>query len=377
MLATFLLLSGTYWVQRLGNNWLVLLYLLLGTTGIYIASRLSERWLHQALNERVINGVALGGLLLLFVSFLFVYPRVNCQQPNCGSDRDDALRLAAGELLAGRYPYYPQTYHGNPLTPMPGAMLLAVPFQLLGNVAYQTFFWLAAFFLFVRHLMGSSRQAAVLCGLMLLSPAVLHEIMTGGDLWTNGLYVLVLGGWVLISAENNRSQLTLISAILFGISLSSRPNFILFAPLLLALIDQQHGHRLMLRLLGVIAITTLAVTLPFYAYDPAHFAPIQRTSELADLDQITPYLGSIILPLSMVLLTGMLCLPRFQRDLATTFLYAGAIQLLPTIVGSVALSLDRSELDLQLMAFGPIFIAFGALGAWMTKRQTPSVQTLI
>ena len=72
----------------------------------------------------------------------------------------------------------------------------------------------------------------------------------------------------------------------------------------------------------------------------------------------------------------MLCLPRLQRDLSTTLLYAGAVQLLPTVVGTIVLSLHQSMLDLQLMAFGPIFIAFGALGVWLTQHQTPSAQTL-
>ncbi|MGB1249279.1 MAG: hypothetical protein ACPG8W_01490 [Candidatus Promineifilaceae bacterium] len=371
-LATFLLLPGTYWVQRLTNNWGVLFYLLLGTVGIYGVAYLSRNWLHEALNERIANLIASAGFLLLIASFFVIYPRVNCQVLNCGSDRDDALNLATGHLLAGEYPYYEQTYHGNPITPMPGAVLLALPFRLLGNAAYQTFFWLGALFLLARNLLGSSRQALVLCGLILLSPAVFHEVMTGGDLWTNGVFVLVLGVLAarVISAENASPLLKIVLAILFGLSLSSRVNFALFAPLVLAYIYHRRGFPTAIRVAVLMGVTTLAVTLPFYLYDPENFAPFQRVGELADLNTLFPYLGSIIVPLMMLILTGFLCLPKFQCKLAHLLISAGGVQLLPTVVGSLAFSLYDREIYIQLMSFGPIFIVFGAMGVWLSQRET-------
>ena len=64
-----------------------------------------------------------------------------------GSDSDDALNLATRALLHGEYPYRIRTYLGSPATYLPGSLLLAVPFVLLGNAAYQDLFWLAAFLL--------------------------------------------------------------------------------------------------------------------------------------------------------------------------------------------------------------------------------------
>ena len=60
--------------------------------------------------------------LLLLALFVVVYPRVNTTTPGRGSDRDEALNLAATELLDGRYAYYPATYLGNPISPLPGAI---------------------------------------------------------------------------------------------------------------------------------------------------------------------------------------------------------------------------------------------------------------
>ena len=374
LLATFLLLPAAYWVQRLTNSPITVLYLLIGTAGLHLVVRLSRRWLLQAVNERVATIVACGGLLLLIGAFLIIYPRVNCQVPNCGSDRDDALHLATGELLAGRYPYYPKTYHGNPITPMPGAILLAVPFQLLGNVAYQTFFWLIAFFWLARRLLGNTQRAVVLCGLLLLSPAVLHEILTGGDLLTNGLYVLVLGVLAAegISAENTSPILKTTLAILFGLSLSSRVNFALFAPLVIAYMDHHGGRKRAINYGILITLTAIGITLPFYWTDPAHFAPLQRTSELSDLDLVIPYLGSLWVPLTMVVATGILCLPRFQTNAANLLLNMGIVQLLPVVIGTPALSLQSKTPDLQLTAFGLVFMMFGALGTWLCVFSSPT-----
>ena len=69
--------------------------------------------------------------------------------PGKGSDADDALNLAVNELLHGRYPFYARTYLDNPVANLPGTIFLAVPFALLGNSAYQNFFWLMVFFIAV------------------------------------------------------------------------------------------------------------------------------------------------------------------------------------------------------------------------------------
>ena len=142
---------------------------------------------------RVLAAVSFAGLL---AAFFWVYPMVNTSAPGAGSDRDDALNLAAGALLHGRFPYSQRTYLGDLITPMPGAVLLAAPFVLLGTSAWQNLFWLPALYLAGRRLLADPRLALLLWWSVLgLSPAVLQELVSGGDLLSNALYVPLLVLW--------------------------------------------------------------------------------------------------------------------------------------------------------------------------------------
>ena len=92
-------------------------------------------------------------LFILWSAFvlcgLALYPvEVSHKLLGSGSDREDALVRALQSLRHHHYPYYVRTFRGNPITPMPGAFLLAFPFYWLGRVSIQNFFW-AAMFLWV------------------------------------------------------------------------------------------------------------------------------------------------------------------------------------------------------------------------------------
>jgi len=46
------------------------------------------------------------------------------------------------------FPYYLRTYMGHAITPMPGALILSLPFLLMGRVSLQGPVWLAVFIFF-------------------------------------------------------------------------------------------------------------------------------------------------------------------------------------------------------------------------------------
>src|SRR5689334_12248535 len=116
-------------------------------------------WLLARLSVRAADYCALLTLLLLLAVVLFIYPIANVHASMRGSDRDDALLDATAALLRGEYPYSRPTYLGNPITPLPGALLLAIPFVVIGNVALANFFWCGALFLALRWWLGDSRPA--------------------------------------------------------------------------------------------------------------------------------------------------------------------------------------------------------------------------
>ena len=133
---------------------------------------------------------------LLAVSLLALFIRLN-PTVRATHDRGEALNTAAGELIKLRFPYASKTHLGNKITPMPGGILLSLPFYLLGDVAYMNWFWLAVWFALLVHSYRATTMASVmLIGTMIVSPVVVYEFVTGGDLFANS--VAVTAGVVMI-----------------------------------------------------------------------------------------------------------------------------------------------------------------------------------
>jgi hypothetical protein len=219
-----------------------------------------------------------------------------------GSDRADALHIAAAALIQGHYPYHALTYLGNPITPLPGAVLLAVPFLLIGNVSLQNLLWLALF-LGLGQWFFRSRSASVACVLLLLggSAANLDDFVVGGDFFTNILYVCIAVGMVLAVHDGGHARWKQVAAAIFlGLAINSRPVYIVVVPLLIAYALQRSGRDRALRLMLISGAVATLLSLPFYLYDPAHFSPLHIRSKLVFLpvwlhaDLLLPALALLI-----------------------------------------------------------------------------------
>ena len=68
--------------------------------------------------------------------------------------------------------------------------MLAAPFVLLGTSALQNLFWLPLFFVAIRK-EANSRTALQLALVLVLSPGVMHEVVTGTGYASNTIYVLL------------------------------------------------------------------------------------------------------------------------------------------------------------------------------------------
>ncbi len=191
-LAFFLALPSTGLVEKYLGTPLVPVYVLGVLAVLFIGYRPALIWFltHVSSTRAVWLLVAITAGLV--IAFAVVYPIADSGFFGGGADRDDALNLAASELLHGRYPYSEETYLSNPISPLPGAVLLAAPFVLLGNAAYQVFFWLPFFLIVMARWFGSAVVVlALLLTILLLSPVVLRGIVTGSDLLSNSIYVLL------------------------------------------------------------------------------------------------------------------------------------------------------------------------------------------
>ena len=306
-------------------------------------------------------------LLILLIIFLVIYPIANSGLLGGGSDRDEGLNLATAELLKGRYPYYIKSpLNDNPISPLPGSLLLAIPFVLLGNSAYQNFFWLFIFFISMRYYLMSKQSALLLLWLILsLSPLVMQNFVTGSDLLTNSLYVTLFTLWMVntVNKPNVKGWMKVFLAIMLGIGLSSRINFFVILPLVFSALVQRGGWKLSIKYVTIICLTFFLVTLPFYIYDPNGFSPLHVYGKLSQFHEVLPFAG-IIIPLLTGFIALILSLSNKNRYTHNLFRNCAIILAFPALSMAVLGFTQYGLKSFPLMEFSLCFLFFGAVAYW-------------
>ncbi|HEX6494910.1 MAG TPA: hypothetical protein VF018_05470 [Acidobacteriaceae bacterium] len=226
-----------------------------------------------------------GGWIFAAVAYVFLHPLSQRHVFGQGSDRENAIEVACSTLLAGHFPYRNHTFLGNPITPMPGALLFAAPFYLLGQIGVQNLFWLAIFLYWCYRFWSRGWLSAWYAFVFVLfSPCIMQDVVTGGDFFTNFVYVIVLLSVVVYSLAIPRWKWsTWIWPLVLGIALSSRPIYSVVYPCLLAITWQIAGRSASLITVALTAFAELGVTIPIYLHDPAHFTPFNVGSNAYSL----------------------------------------------------------------------------------------------
>jgi hypothetical protein len=291
----------------------------------------------------------------LLVLFAVGYPIADTHIPGMGSDDDDAMNIAVRELLHGRFPYYVRTYLGNRIHHLPGALLLATPFVLLGTSALQNLAWLTFFFFVLRRELGDSFAALRWFWLMLIgSPIIAHEVITGTGHVANALYVM-LGLWWLIHAEQK-----LLPAAVWGVALSSRANFLFLIPLACVWLAQRDDWRTSARLATLTCIVCAVITLPFYFFDKQEFAPLEAANRLTRFENVLPH-ASWAIAVGMGLLSVILAC-RTKLTPHSLWRNCALVQAFPVVVGYIL------GHDLTFLSYGSFFLPFGVLAAASNHR---------
>lgn len=303
--------------------------------------------------------------------FAVVYPYANAGMVGGGTDRDDALNVAVHELLNDRYPYYPRTYLGAPISPLPGALVLAMPFVLLGNSAYQNIFWLMLLLIAFAYYLGRWSQALMLFWLALAcAPVLWQEFLTGGDLLANSAIVTLFMLLTLHVFRGPRPQIRqmLLPGLLLGIGLSSRANYLLVLAPLLVLLWKQSGRRVALGYTAYVLLVAAVITVPFYLYDPAGFSPLHTLHKVTQFDSRLPYAGALIGGLSALL--ALVLSVRVRPGAPAQFWYACALpQLMPIVIG-LLLYASAGKLDYTYPGYGLSCLWFALLAAWHQMTRT-------
>ena len=282
------------------------------------------------------TGIAI--VALVFVS----YPTLDVHVPDRGSDDDDAHEVGVRALLSGENPYGQQTYLGNSISPMAGALLLASPFVLADIIATQNVFWLVVLFLVVARESGSTQTALGLCWAALLCLAVLHDLVTGTSHAANGIYVVVGLAWL------TRARGSMASAIFFGVALASRANFLLLLPCAIGWLWRRESAVVALRAGAWTAGTAALLIVPFYLANPAGFAPLFTFSKILRYDTFMP--GASI---AIGLMTGLAAVIVGARATSRAALFGGCavVQAIP-VASVLVLSIASRAPYLAALPYG-------------------------
>ncbi|WP_164920943.1 hypothetical protein [Thermosynechococcus vestitus] len=302
--------------------------------------------------------------------FAFVYPLETSGVLGRGSDRDEALNIAFWEFVQGRYPYFAVTHLGGKITPLPGSILLASPFILLGNSAYQNLFWLAIFLLLTSVYLKSHISAILmLMFLAVLSPAFQYEYISGGDLIANSIYILT-AIFLQTKALSSNSFIAKFSTSIFtGITLASRSNFLTLLPLLFVLFWRSSGKRVALTYLSLSVLTLISIVMPFYLVLPNEFPPFFAGNKLSEINTSIPFASTGIILLTL-LASVLLSLHLFKVSkshlLPSCILYCAIVQAFPMVCGILLMSILKSQLDFSLLLhrYGLMFLFFDLWGLW-------------
>lgn len=352
----------------------LVVYFLAGVAGLFLIDKFAMPWLRTNLSTRSAIFLTIATIVGLIAITFTVYPIANSGRFGGGSDADDALLIAAGELIKGNYPYLLKTYLGNTISPMPGTVLLAVPFVVLGLLPLQNIVWLAILFFVYKYYQRSSTTALGLLWVMLvLSPTLMQSLVTGADYASNTIYLLV-SMWVLVRGtgqqETDRISFDwprVLAAIFLGIGLSSRSTFALIMPVFISALVQNLGWKRSFQYLFVAGLVSLAVTLPFWIASPGEFAPLAvQGGKLRSLEETLPY-ATLLIPGSAAVLSISLSFQKMRDDLPRFFRNCGIVQLFVLCLTSVVYSLHLGRLDLYLgqLGYGMFSLFFGATAYWM------------
>ncbi|MCZ7544622.1 MAG: hypothetical protein M5R40_14365 [Anaerolineae bacterium] len=258
---------------------------------------------------------------------------------------------------------------GNAITPMPGAVVLAAPFVLLGNSAYQNGFWLAVFFVALAHRLKDARAPLLLLWtVLLLSPVVLHALLTGNDYVANSLYILLPLACLsdAVSGRARPSRRAYSALVFLGVGLSSRANFLILLPLVTAFLAHRVGARTAILYTGVVIAVFAGVTLPFYLHDPPHFSPLHTTHKLAQYESILPHAG-LVVPTLGALAAVALSGTRLNRTLPQLLRNCAVVQAALVVPVGVMATIRSQRLDLTEAGYGIFFLFFGVTAYWLAR----------
>lgn len=361
-LALSLLIPSLPDVQKyLGSPGLVV-YLLFVPAAVFFYLRIFLPFFNAGISEKQAFLLALVFLAGVAVVFMVIFPIANVHIPGRGSDSADGLNLAVKEILNLRYPYNVRAYLGNPISELPGSILLSMPFVIMGNSAYQNIFWIFVFCIFLKSYLKTWRLVFPLMLLIfVLSPVVDQQLVTGGPNLANEIFIM-LSMYLFISQMSGAHHSTLAktgSAVFLGIAMSSKLNFVLVGPLLFSCLVQNSDWKQTVKYLLLGAAVWALVTLPLYFYAPESFTPFRTQAGHASYS-VLPF-SVVLLPLAVGTVSVILALRRMGPDCEAFFRYSAFVQGLLIVMTVILSNMAAGRIDLNNFRYGIMFLFLGSV----------------
>lgn len=281
-------------------------------------------------------------LLLSFFSYLYFFPMINAGLFGYSSDRDEALNIAARAIMNFDYPYHFKTIvsgpahaaglDGNPISPFPGAIILALPFVILGDGSLQNFFWIFVLYFFLTNKTGNALLSLFAVSVILFIPVDYYELISGGDLLANSVLIM-LSYFYIFSINWGSLRSVIYLGLLTGLIFSSRLHFSLIAPIFFVAALSRGGIKMSLFYVFSTVISFACVTLPFIIYDFNGFSPLHAYRKIGKFDSVVPAFG-IIVPLFSLLISIVFSIYIYRRSvtMVKSLLYISIVISLPILI---------------------------------------------
>jgi hypothetical protein len=320
--------------------------------------------------------VCLGTLTTVFVVGV---PPADDLVLGVGSDRANALDVALGELAAGRYPYAATTYLGNPITPLPGALLLAAPFRILaGTAAWQNVVWTAVL---LPLLNGGWRLRPGPTLLWLLTVAggleVWREFLIGDDLVTGAVPALAAVLWTLRAAPPRPApagsvRVLTAAAVALGVTTCTRPHLALVVVIVAVAVGLRAGRRRGLLVGGVAGAVWVVLIGPFLLGGTARFSPLHVAAKVTDERGLSA--GIVVIAVgALLLLSAALWRLRPTSDAAVAW-FCAAVLVAPSLLSFARSLLETGavwDADLTLGAVAVPFAAWAVVAGTRVSSSEP------
>lgn len=368
VIAVLLAFPSTGFVQKYTGVAGVAAYVAVAVGLVFLSVWLTGRF--APLLNRHFKGLAILSITGLTAAFVALHPLEDNRGPGKSSDRDEGLEMAVGRIAKGETPYYPSNRTAGPLSVLPGSILLATPFVVIGKLGLKNVFWLSVFLVAAASYFRDKAFALwALAVPLAISMAALYEFVSGGDLIANGIYVAMFFLFALNCWEDPKSPAwqRWLACVLVGVGLASRANFLLLLPLFGAALWRTAGWRIAAGGCLLTTLTTAAITLPFYLNDPAGFSPLRSRGKLGFADGTLPWAGTSIIGLTILVscLGALWLLLRRGNDHKEEFFRCCTVITITPIIGAVFLSswiAGAPDFGITSDRFGLMYVCFALLG---------------